>query len=503
MTDRSLISRRRLLGGAAAGSAALLAGGAKASPATPAWDEERDVVVIGSGFAGLAAAIEARKTGAEVLVLEKMPVFGGNSMIDGGLMTATGAAPQKAAGVEDTPELLEQDMLEAGGHANDPAKVRLVASSAAENYAWCRDELGVKFKDGVLVRLKGHSVPRSVQTINSSGSAIVIPEIQRALALGVDMRRHARVEELLRSPDGRVEGLLVLEGDPARERRIRARKGVVACYGGFGADPMYVGWRVPALGDAAPTNNQPGATSELWRATAAIGALQLHDDCVECRPYGNPREKGAGIGDAYNRLAASRGFWVNRDGRRFVDESAPSDELVRAVMRENKEGRGAWALMNARFARDFRRAAPEAFDAMFASGLVTRWDTLDELGRGLGIDVEELKAETARFNRSVADGVDHEFGRPLASVLVPERVGPWYAGPIEPKVQFCAGGLATDLKGRVIDVRTDAPIPGLFAAGEATGGVHGTGALASVPILECLVFGRIAGRSAASGGRSA
>lgn len=133
------LNRRTFLSGSvAAGAAALFgteaahAAGAVKLPAK--WDETADVVIVGSGFAGLAAAIEAKKAGASVVVLEKMATVGGNSIINGGILTATGCPQQKKHGIKDSPELLAHDMLVAGLYLNNPEKVKLVADNALSNY---------------------------------------------------------------------------------------------------------------------------------------------------------------------------------------------------------------------------------------------------------------------------------------------------------------------------------------------------------------------------------
>lgn len=165
MTD---ISRRRLLGGSLAGGAAMLAGVAHAAEAEvpEKWDATYDVIVVGSGFAGLAAAIEAKKAGANVIVLEKMATPGGNSIINGGILTATGCPQQKMHGIEDSPELLEKDILAAGLYMNTSAKVRLLAQSALSNYEWTIKELGVQYLPDAIGQEGGHSVPRYVTTTN-------------------------------------------------------------------------------------------------------------------------------------------------------------------------------------------------------------------------------------------------------------------------------------------------------------------------------------------------
>ena len=177
------LNRRTFLSGSvAAGAVALFgteaahAAGAVKLPAK--WDETADVVIVGSGFAGLAAAIEAKKAGASVVVLEKMATVGGNSIINGGILTATGCPQQKKHGIKDSPELLAHDMLVAGLYLNNPEKVKLVADNALSNYEWTVNELGVEYNPDAIGQEGGHSVPRYVFTKNGSGSGIVSKEVE-------------------------------------------------------------------------------------------------------------------------------------------------------------------------------------------------------------------------------------------------------------------------------------------------------------------------------------
>ena len=230
MTD---ISRRRLLGGSLAGGAAMLAGVAHAAEAEvpEKWDATYDVIVVGSGFAGLAAAIEAKKAGANVIVLEKMATPGGNSIINGGILTATGCPQQKMHGIEDSPELLEKDILAAGLYMNTSAKVRLLAQSALSNYEWTIKELGVQYLPDAIGQEGGHSVPRYVTTTNGSGSGIVNQELKRVKELGIPLQTKCFVEHIIRAKDGRVVGLQVREGykfpkkDSGKTRFLKATKG--------------------------------------------------------------------------------------------------------------------------------------------------------------------------------------------------------------------------------------------------------------------------------------
>ena len=299
MTD---LSRRHLIQGSLFGAAALASSTAMAAaPKTQHWDETVDVVVIGSGFAGLAAAIEAKKAGANVVVLEKMATFGGNSIINGGILTATGCPQQKLHKIEDSVDLLEKDILAAGNYMNYSEKVRYLAEHALSNYEWTVKELGVQYLPDAIGQEGGHSVPRYVTTTNGSGSGIVQKELDKCKELGIPLRNRVFVEHIIRGEDG-IEGVQVREGyrfpkaESGKVKFIRATKGVILCYGGFSADVKFRMFQDPKLNNTLDTTNQPGATSELWRETSAIGALQVQNDWIQCGPWGCPREKGMGIG---------------------------------------------------------------------------------------------------------------------------------------------------------------------------------------------------------------
>ena len=323
MTD---LSRRHLIQGAVAAGAALAGSTVAVASPKQKWDEVVDVIVIGSGFAGLAAAIEAKKAGANVVVLEKMATFGGNSIINGGILTATGCPQQKLHKIEDSVELLEKDILTAGNYMNYSSKVRYLAEHALSNYEWTVKELGVQYLPDAIGQEGGHSVPRYVTTTNGSGSGIVTKELDKCKELGIPLRNRVFVEHIIRGDNG-VEGVQVREGyrfpkaDSGKVKTIRATKGVVLCYGGFSADVKFRMFQDPKLNETLDTTNQPGATSEMWRETSAIGALQVQNDWIQCGPWGCPREKGMGIGWQFNQTAAAEyGLWVNAEGKRFVNE---------------------------------------------------------------------------------------------------------------------------------------------------------------------------------------
>ena len=502
MTD---LSRRHLIQGAVAAGAALAGSTVAVASPKQKWDEVVDVIVIGSGFAGLAAAIEARKAGAKVVVLEKMPTPGGNSIINGGILTATGCPQQLKHGIKDSVDLLAQDILVAGAYLNDPAKVRVLAEHALSNYEWTVKELGVEYNLDAIGQEGGHSVPRYVFTKNGSGSGIVRKELDKCKELGVEVRLRAYVEHIIRDDKGRVVGLEVREGyrfpkkDSGKVKFIAARKGVVLCYGGFSADVKFRQMHDPKLTDKFSTTNQPGATGELWRETYNIGCAQIQNDWIQCGPWSNPKEKGMGIGWTFTQSAAAEyGLWVNTKGQRFVNELANRKVRADAIMVEQANGKKCFAICNEPNVQPLKKQRPGFLEKMLERKIVEKYDSLEALAKAAGIKADALKAQVEEFNKVVKAKADPVWSRYINNDQVPLVEGPWYVCELQPKVHHCMGGLVTDDNCEVLDVRSDKPIGHLFAAGEATGGVHGAVRLGSVAILDCLVFGRLAGQKVAA-----
>ena len=262
------LSRRSLIRGAAVLPAAglgLVSTADASSSSKPKFDEIYDVVIIGSGFSGLAAALAAREAGASAAVFEKMAFVGGNSSLSGGMFAVPGSSVQKEQGIKDSPEALMADMERIGLGLGDPQHIRFVCEHAAETFEWTRSYIGVDWNP-TLTGKGGHSAERCLITRQGTGQGIIVPAVKKLASLGVKPRTGCFMEKILRSPEGRVQGVEIREGyvfgKPAAGtvKRIGARRAVVLACGGFGADVKYRQKLDPKLGAQFLTTNQPGAT---------------------------------------------------------------------------------------------------------------------------------------------------------------------------------------------------------------------------------------------------
>lgn len=487
--------------GLAAGGVTLAPWKAEAATVPKKWDETFDVVVIGSGFAGLAAAYEAKKAGSSVVVLEKMRTPGGNSIINGGVVSAAGSPMQAKEGIEDSPELLFKDMLTAGLHLNHVELAKMVAYQSNNTVQWTINELGVQYKDKVSQE-GGHSVPRMYSTYNQSGSAIVTQQLAKLKELGVIPRMQCYLTQIYRDADGRVKGVQIREkyvfpnAESGKLKNIKASKAVVLATGGFGAD---VGFRMlqdPRLTADVQTTNQPGATSESLREALRIGCIPIQVSWIQLGPWGSPDEKGMGLSPFFAQLlGAMYGLWVDTiTGKRFVNELADRKIRADAII---KAGNKCIAFTDAAGYALGQVMIAESLPKLMERGVVKKYETIEDMAAAYNIPVAALKETIEKWNKSVLAGKDEEWGRYLQKNQKPLGPGPWYALRLMPKVHHTMGGVNINVKAQAMDVMTDKPIPGLYAAGEVTGGVHGAVRLGSCAVLDCLIFGRIAGQNAA------
>jgi flavocytochrome c len=462
------------------------------------FDEEYEVVVVGSGFAGLAAAIEAREAGRSVLIIEKMRVPGGNSAISGGMFAVVGSPLQESAGVQDSPALLAADMVRAGQGLNQPDLVRTVAEHSLEAFLWTRDHLGVAFDDA-LIHGGGHSLPRTHITPGCSGAAIIQAMLVRCRELGIPLRMQCALEDLVRDRDGRVAGLAVRDGyifpqpGSGARIRIRATRGVVLASGGFSQDVAFRSALNPRLDATIDTTNHPGATAEALVSALRAGALPVHLSWIQMGPWTSRDEEGWGVGSMFTVLVGfPHGIMVDATtGRRFVNEL--TDRLAR-FRHIAMEGRDPMVIVGEEAALRY-----PSLTQCLKRKVVWKYDTLEALALDQGIDAAPLAETLAAYNEAAGRGVDPVFGKPVKAESRYQIRPPYYLARLKPKVHYCNGGILINPGAQVLDAGTQGPIPGLYAAGEVTGGVNGACRIQGVAICECIVFGRIAGRGAAEG----
>ncbi len=502
--DKLRTSRRSFLkqAGGAAAAVGLATSGllmktkeAGATELPKKWDQTVDVVVIGSGFAGLAAALEAKKAGAKVMVLEKMPVPGGNSIINGGLIAATGTPLQAKEGIKDSPELMFQDMLKAGLHMNHPDLAMMVAQQSLDTLMWTLDYLKCEYKDRVT-HLGGHSVPRSYLTTNRSGAGIVRQELKKIQEEGIPLQKKSYLEHLIMDGKNGVVGVQVLSGytfpkaGSGKRIYIKANKGVVMANGGFSYDVPFRMIQDPRLDDKLDCTNHPGATAEGLIELLSIGATPVQPSWIQLGPWGCPQEKGMGIGYIF-AISGCFPFGIMIDpktGKRFVNELADRKVRADAIIKTGHWAVGITDQNGAKYV--------DGIDKMVAKGIVKKCNTLDELAQAFQANAAELKEQVKRYNAFLAKGKDDEFGKPLRANSQPMAKAPFYGMNLWPKVHHTMGGVRINPKAQVLDLYGQV-VPGLYAAGEVTGGIHGTNRLGGNATTDCVVFGRNAGEQAA------
>lgn len=454
-----------------------------------------NVVIIGGGFAGLAAGIEARLAGASVLLVEKMARPGGNSIISDGGMNAAGSSMQKAQGINDSPELMYQDMLKAGQGLNNPSLASAVAENSVETLEWTRDFLGVKFKDRVD-HFGGHSIARTHITQRASGVDIIKPLAAKFQELGGKLRLKTLMRELIIKPNESVIGVKLQSGFSPKKGgqgetyRVLADRGVLVATGGFGADVDFRSVQDPRLGETVDTTNKPSATAEGLKALLKNGAAPVHLSHIQLGPWCSPDERYYGAAPSFTcYVSQPYGIWLNMDTcRRFVNELSDRAARANAIL---ALGKPALAVADQTAVDKVGWDLSQAL----AKGVVRRFDSLAKLADHYGLNRSALEKSVNCYNEFQKQRQDPDFAKPIVADSRPIAVPPFYAARIWPKVHYTMGGARIDAKARVLDLDGQ-PIPKLFAAGEVTGGVHGACRLGSNAITECLYFGRVAGRMA-------
>lgn len=504
MTD---ISRRKLFG--AAGAASLgLAGMVPVASASECgkpvkWNETKEFVIIGTGFAGLAAALEAHQGGMksdQILILEKMSFPGGNSVINGGAVAAAGTDMQKAEGIKDSPDLLYADIIKAGGGLAHPELARHIADESVENFYWLRDKIGVKFK--AVTYHGGHSVKRSHAVESNSGAGFILPMLERLKEVGIKPQLRTKVEQLIVNDKGCVEGVKARTGytfgkeESGKVVYIRATKGVLLATGGFSQNVKMRMSHDPRLTAAFTSTNQPGATGETIQQAQEIGANTIQMDWIQLGPWTSPDEQGFGVAPLFVESAVGYGPMIDpATGKRFVKETGNRKVRADAIVAIGHPCLIYTSAVNAKANIIGKNMTDELYKHAREAGVVKEYPTLKAMADDLKIPFDQLKKTNDDFNSYMKAKKDPEFDCMIFDNAVPNEEGPFLAVRLWPRVHHCMGGLEINNKAEVLSCRGE-PIKGLYAAGEVTGGVHGMVRLGTVAVADCMIFGRTAARTA-------
>jgi urocanate reductase len=492
------LTRRSLIKSAAVGAGAIALSGfgireAKAVPPPKKWDKEADVVIVGSGFAGLAAALTAHDAGAKVMVLEKMPTHGGNSIINGGQMAAwtSKVRKQRTDLEQDSPELMYQDMMKAGHNLNWPDLVKTVVNGSPDALDWLVD-LGVVFPPELIIQAGGHSRARTHQTKNISGSDIIGALYRATQEKRIPVLLTHQVMGIVREKPLESKVLGVKVKTKGKTLYFKSRKGVILASGGYSRDVKMRTKQVPYLTAEWLSTNQPGATGESIIVAEDIAAATTQMDRIQLYPFADPY---TGILDKPALIpftSPAFAIYVWKNGKRFINELAPREAIASYEAFVLKE-KPTWTIFDNASWPNFTKN--EVLTDGIAKKRIFKADSLEDLAKAAGIDPAGLVETVNKYNSFVDAGVDKDFGKPRFRAKI--QTPPFYAVPQWPAIHHTMGGLQITTKAQIFD-REGQLIPGLYAAGEVSGGVHGGDRLGSCAITDCIVMGRIAGGSAAA-----
>ena len=503
--NKFTVSRRGLLSAGVAASAASLASSVfaqekKTSLVPDKWDLTTEVLVVGSGGAGLAAAVSAAQAGAKVTVIEKLAFIGGNTMISSGYFNAVDPERQKKQGIEDSIEKHIEQTLAGGDGRADPELVRILCSNALGSLHWL-ESMGLKFNPKVGAAT-GALFQRSHYPNPAGGNTYVQVLEKQLQKYGKDKLRvylESPATELIMK-DGRVVG--VKADNYGKPLTLMAKNGVVITTGGFGSNVEFrqkvnTGvWKEADLGkEIGCSNIGVAAQGQGLQLAQKAGAELIGLSDIQVHPNGSP---GTGLMLDIKTSGRNRLF-INTNGDRFVNEGAARDVLSKAVFAQ--PGSTYWLVQN-----KLRYPDENAIDLlsgrtmrdMLAQGRVKKAANLDELAKIINVDPNRLKATIESYNKVARHEVEtdqfgfkanHTDDRPMTE-------GPWYVARKVPTIHHTMGGIHIDTGAHAVNANGQR-IPGLYAAGEVTGGIHGANRLGGNAVADLMVFGRIAGKNAA------
>lgn len=444
-------------------------------------DGSCDIVIVGAGGAGLSAAVAAAESGAgSIIVLEKQGIIGGNTNYSTGGINAAETDVQKSLGIVDSKQLFYEDTMKGGKNENVPELVRSFVEHAPGTINWLIGR-GADLSD--LGLMGGSSVKR---THRPKGGTAIGPHLMKILKTAaadehIEIRTSNKVLGLLSSGQT-VTGVKVENADGSTYN-LKA-KAVIIATGGFGANLKMVTKYQPWLSGFA-TLNHPGATGDAFNWVESLGGATIQMENIQIHP----------TAEAVNNILiteAVRGngaILVNREAKRFVNEMDTRDVVSAAILKQTS---GDAYLI---FDEEVRKSLA-AIETYANQHLLKEGSTLAGLADAAGLPREAFEATMNRYSAQQKAGVDDDFGRSATEMTAALQTPPFYAVRVKPAIHHTMGGLRVNTGTQVL--RTDGtPIPGLYAAGEVTGGLHGANRLGGNGVADIVVNGKLAGEAAA------
>lgn len=443
-----------------------------------------DVLVIGAGACGLAAAIAAHDAGASVAIVEKMDRPGGNSSLSTGSVPAANSRFQREAGITDDPKTYVRDLMGIAKETDDLGLVERLAEVSAETIEWLIDTLGARMALITAYKHIGHSVPRLHAPVSRRGQDLVDDLLRFVEERDIPLAVGNAVEGLI-FEDGAVKGARIRTAEGMSE--IRAGKTILAV-NGFAGDPELVKRYCPEIAGAQYFGAR-GSTGEAIRWGEEVGA-----DFANMAAYQGYAAVAYPHGSLLSWTTIEKGgILVGADGKRFGDESTGYSGYARIVL---AQGEYAYAIFDQKI---FDIAAlEEEFMELVKFGGVKKADTIEDAARLMDLDPEAVAHEVALYNAAVEGQSADRFGR--KDFGLGALKAPFYVCRVTPGLFHTQGGLRIDRDARVL-AKSGQPIPNLFAGGGAAAGISGrAGALGYASgngLLSAIALGRIAGIVAA------
>ncbi|RGI32410.1 flavocytochrome c [Melissococcus sp. OM08-11BH] len=440
--------------------------------------DEYDIIIVGAGGAGMSAALQAKEEGKNPVILEKMPVAGGNTMKASSGMNASETKYQKEAGIKDSNDKFYEETLKGGHGTNDKELLRYYVDHSASAIDWL-DSMGIKLNN--LTITGGMSEKRTHRPEDGSavGEYLVHGLLNNIHEKDIPIFVNADVTEILEN-DSTVDGVKVtVEG---KEKEVHG-KAVVVTTGGYGANPELLEKEKPEL-KGYVTTNQEGSTGDGIRMIEKLGGQTVDMDQIQIHPTVQ-QDKGVLIGEA---VRGEGGILVSQEGKRFTNEMGTRDNVSAAITALPEKS--AYLIFDAGV-----KERVKAINFYEKQGFVKSADSIEALAKEIDMDGKTLGTTVTDWNKAVEAKSDTEFSRETGMDHALNK-GPYYAIKIAPGIHYTMGGVKINDKTEVLN-KDNQPITGLYAAGEVTGGLHGSNRIGGNSVGDIIVFGRQAGEQSA------